>query len=70
VRGPAGLAGRGGGLGGGGGWSGQAGLIPWEGFKMEIDFEFLMNLDFGKTLMNFMRRFRRTLDMRIFPIFF
>jgi hypothetical protein len=37
-----------------------------EGFKMEIDFEFLMNLDFAKTLRNFTRRFRRNLDMRIF----
>jgi hypothetical protein len=37
---------------------------------MEIDFEFQMNLDFGKTLMNFTRRFRRNLDMRIFLKFF
>jgi hypothetical protein len=37
---------------------------------MEIDFEFLKNIDFGKTLRNFIRRFRRNLDMRIFPKFF
>jgi hypothetical protein len=29
-----------------------------------------MNLDFGTTLRNFTRRFRRNLDMRIFPKFF
>jgi hypothetical protein len=49
---------------------GRAGPVPREGFKMEIDFEFQMNLNFGKTLMNFTRRFRRNLDMRIFPKFF
>jgi hypothetical protein len=37
---------------------------------MKIDFEFQMNLDFSKTLRNFTRRFRKTLDMRIFPKFF
>jgi hypothetical protein len=37
---------------------------------MEIDFVFQMNLDFGKTLMNFTRRFRRNLDLRIFHKFF
>jgi hypothetical protein len=29
-----------------------------------------MNLDFGKTLRISIRRFRRNLDMRIFPKFF
>jgi hypothetical protein len=29
-----------------------------------------MNLEFGRTLRNFTRRFRRNLDMRIFPKFF
>jgi hypothetical protein len=37
---------------------------------MEINFEFQMNLDFGKTLRKFTRRFRRNLDTRIFPKFF
>jgi hypothetical protein len=37
---------------------------------MKIDFEFQMNLDFSKTLGNFTRRFRKTLDMRIFLKFF
>jgi hypothetical protein len=49
---------------------GRAVPVPREGFKMEIDFEFQMNLDFGKTLRNFTRRFRRNLDMIIFPEFF
>jgi hypothetical protein len=55
------------------GWlrrAGSAGLVPKEGFKMEIDFEFQMNLDFGKTLRDFTRRFRWNLNMRIFPKFF
>jgi hypothetical protein len=35
------------------GWlkrAGPAESVPSEGFKMQIDFEFRMNLDFGKTL--------------------
>jgi hypothetical protein len=61
---------------GGGDLRGKVGRLGWvgpfprEGFKMEIDFEFQMNLDFGKTLRNFTRRFRRNMDMRIFPKFF
>jgi hypothetical protein len=43
-----------------------AGLDSREGFKFEIDSEFQMNLEFGKTLRNFTRRFRRNLNMRIF----
>jgi hypothetical protein len=37
-------------------------------FQMEIEFQ--MNLEFGQTFRNFTRRFRRTLDMMIFPKFF
>jgi hypothetical protein len=73
VRGPAGPTGHGGDLGGGVGWHGQAGPdgpVHREGFKMEIDFEFQMNLDFDKTLRNFTRGFRMNLDMRMFPKFF
>jgi hypothetical protein len=55
---------------GGSAWGklGQLGQILGEG-SMELIFEFQMNLEFGKTLRNFTRRFRRNLDMRIFPKF-
>jgi hypothetical protein len=66
VCGPARPARRGCGQGGGVCWRWRAEPVPREGFKMEIDFEFQMNLDFGKTLWNFTKRFRRNLDMRIF----
>jgi hypothetical protein len=39
-------------------------------FKWKTDFEIQLNSDFGKTLRNSIRRFRRNLDMRIFPEFF
>jgi hypothetical protein len=45
---------------------GPAGLNSREGIKNGIDFEFQRNLEFGKTLRNSTRRFRRNLDMRIF----
>jgi hypothetical protein len=35
---------------------------------MEVKFQ--KNLEFGKNWRNFTRRFRRILDMRIFPKFF
>jgi hypothetical protein len=41
-----------------------------EEIEMELIFEFQMILQFGKTLRNFMRRFRRNLDMRILTKFF
>jgi hypothetical protein len=47
-----------------------AGLDPRGDFKWNMIFEFQMNLDFGKTLRISIRRFRRNLDMRIFPKFF
>jgi hypothetical protein len=47
------------------GWAGSQGKI-----QMELTFEFQMNLEFGETLNNFMRRFRFNLDMKIFPKFF
>jgi hypothetical protein len=54
------------------GWRGRvgpAGPDPGEKSKWKFDFEFQMNLDFGKDLRNFTMRFRRNLDMRIFPKF-
>jgi hypothetical protein len=36
----------------------------------KTDFEFQLNLDFGKTLGNFTWRFIRNLGMRIFPKLF
>jgi hypothetical protein len=70
---PGGPAGRSGGLRGG---LGQLG-VSWAGwvrhkieFKWKFDFEFQMNLDFGRNLRNCTRRFRRNLDMGIFPKFF
>jgi hypothetical protein len=52
------------------GWVGPAGLDPRRRFKQKLIFDFQMNLDFGKTLIIPTRRFRRNLDMRIFPEFF
>jgi hypothetical protein len=50
------------------------GWAAWAGHRREIkwifDFKFQMNLDFGRTLRKFTRRFRRNLDMRISPKFF
>jgi hypothetical protein len=49
----------------------RAGWVrPQEEFKWKLIFEFQLNLNFGKTLGNSIRRFRRNLDMRIFPKFF
>jgi hypothetical protein len=64
---------------GGGGQRGKAGRRgrvgpvgpdPRRGFKWKLIFEFQINLDFGKPLRNSIKRFRRNLDMRIFPKFF
>jgi hypothetical protein len=56
------------------GWAGtgRAGLVgldPREDSNEKLIFEFQLNLDFGKTLRNFTRRFRRNREMRIFPKF-
>jgi hypothetical protein len=73
ARGPGGPAGQSNGLRGGLGWL-EVSWASWVGprrdFKWKIDFEFQMNLYFGRILRNFTRRFRRNLDMRIFPKFF
>jgi hypothetical protein len=58
------------GLLGGAGWHGRAGTVPRGDFKWKLIFEFQINLDFGKTLRISTRRFRRNLDVRIFPKFF
>jgi hypothetical protein len=53
-----------------------SGLAWWAGPNSREDsnkkliFEFQMNLEFGRTLWNFTRRFRRNLEMLIFPKFF
>jgi hypothetical protein len=44
----------------------RASLVGWARPRR---FEFQMNLDFGRTFRNFTRRFRRNLDMRMFPKF-
>jgi hypothetical protein len=49
---------------------GPAGPDLRKRFKQKLIFEFQMNLDFSKTLRNLTRRFRRYLDMMIFPKFF
>jgi hypothetical protein len=54
------------------GWRGRVGTTgpdPGEKSKWKFDFKFQMNLDFGKNVRNFTKRFRRNLDMRIFPKF-
>jgi hypothetical protein len=43
---------------------------PRREFKWKFDFEIQMNLEFGKTLRNLIGRFRRNLDMKIFPKYF
>jgi hypothetical protein len=42
---------------------------PWQNSK-EILFKYQLILEFGRTLENCTRRFRRNLDMRIFPKIF
>jgi hypothetical protein len=49
-------------------WTGCAG--PRRELKWKFDIEFQMNLNFEWTLRNFAMRFRRNLDVRIFPKFF
>jgi hypothetical protein len=44
----------------------SVGPDPREDSNEKLIFEFQMNLEFGRTLRNFTRRFRRNLDMRIF----
>jgi hypothetical protein len=53
-----------GGLWGGAGRHSRAGPDPREDFKWKLIFQFQMNLRIS------IRRFRRNLDMRIFPKFF
>jgi hypothetical protein len=48
---------------------GRLGWILGE-IQMEMIFKFQMDLEFGMTLMNLERRFRRNFDMRIFAKFF
>jgi hypothetical protein len=50
--------------------AGLAGLDPRRKFRRDLIFEIQINLDFGKTLRNSTRRFRRNLDMGNFPNFF
>jgi hypothetical protein len=45
------------------GWCGEAGLDLEDDSKQKLVFKFQMNLNFGKTLINFKRRFRRNLDL-------
>jgi hypothetical protein len=69
VHGPTGLAGRSDGLEG-------SGPTRWPGsktkgeFKTDLNFKFERISDFGKTLEICTWKFRRNLDMRIFPKFF
>jgi hypothetical protein len=48
-----------------------AGMTDWPDSRRDSNrnliFEFSMFLELGKTLRNCTRRFRRNLDMRIFP---
>jgi hypothetical protein len=46
------------------------GPVPGEISNGKTDFDFQLILDFDKNLANFTRRFRRNLDMRIFPKIF
>jgi hypothetical protein len=50
--------------------AGEAGPDPRGKFRGELIFEHQRNLDIGKTLTISARRFRKNLDMGIFPIFF
>jgi hypothetical protein len=57
------------------GWAGAGkarpvGLDPREDSNEKLIFKLEMNSKFGRTLRNFTRRFRRNLDMMIFPKFF
>jgi hypothetical protein len=54
----------------GGSWCSEAKPDSVEDSKPKLIFKFQMNSDFGKTLRNFTRKFRRNLDMGIFPKFF
>jgi hypothetical protein len=49
---------------------GPVGPDPRKTLNGRMNFEFQLNLDFGKTLRNSTRRFRWNLDMGIFPKFF
>jgi hypothetical protein len=46
---------------------GRLGQIPWKEFLQNLNWIFL---DFAKALENCTKRFRRNLDMGIFPKFF
>jgi hypothetical protein len=50
----------------GGSWCSEDRPDSEEDSKPKLIFKFQMNSDFGKTLRNFTRRFRRNLDMGIF----
>jgi hypothetical protein len=50
--------------------AGEAGLDPRRKFRWDLIFEIQMNLNFGRTLRISKKRFRRNLDMWIFPKFF
>jgi hypothetical protein len=50
-------------------WGGGGQPDPMGDFKWKLIFEFQLNLDFGKNLRISTRRFRRNLDIRIFPKF-
>jgi hypothetical protein len=57
----------------GGTWCGKAGPAgpdPEEDSKQKLIFKFQMNLEFDENLRNFTGRFRRNMDMWIFPKFF
>jgi hypothetical protein len=50
--------------------TGPIGPGPRKNSNGKIIFGFQLSLDFGKTLRNYTMRFKRNLDMRIFPKFF
>jgi hypothetical protein len=52
------------------GWTGPAGPDPKGDSNGNLIFEFQGFLEFGKTLRNSTRRFKRNLGMGIFPKFF
>jgi hypothetical protein len=52
------------------GWCSESGLDSEEESKWKLVFKFQINLNFGKSLRNFTRKFRRNLDMGFFPKFF
>jgi hypothetical protein len=51
-------------------WTGPAGPDSEKDSNRKLIFEIQFHLDFGKIWRNSTKRFRRNLDMRIFPKFF